>query len=143
MISGAKVRRTLGALAVVGLLVTGVAAGGARAGAADRASDGTPAPHGIFKDAAQLTGPITEGYAIEPLSVHPTGLAANGYMEQEYFASGTASAFTATSAPANGRWSIAPTTSAFYRTRILVRRPIDPSPLQRHRGRRVDERLRR
>ena len=48
-------------------------------------------------------------------------------MEQEYFASGTASDFTATSAPDNGRWSIEPTSSAFYRTRILVRRPIDPS----------------
>ncbi len=115
---------------MVGLLVAGVvgaADAGDRAGATDRSSDAAPAARGIFKEAAQLTGPITEGHVIEPLSAVPSGLAANGYTEQEYFASGTASAFTATSAPDDGRWSIAPTTSAFYRTRILVRRPIDPS----------------
>jgi len=48
-----------------------------------------------------------------------------GYVEQEFFASGTANAFATTSAPSDGRWSIMPTTSAPYTTRILVRRPAD------------------
>jgi hypothetical protein len=77
--------------------------------------------------AATLTGPITTGHVIEPLSANPTDLAAYGYVEQEFFASGTASAFKATAAPGDGRWSIEPTTKAAYRTRILVRRPADPA----------------
>lgn len=75
---------------------------------------------------ASLEGPVTVGHVIEPLSALSYNLASNGYVEQEFFASGTASAFKATSVPSDGRWSIAPTTSAPYRTRILVRRPSDP-----------------
>jgi len=80
-----------------------------------------------FHSAATLTGPITTGHAIEPLSAQPLDLAASGYVEQEFFASGTATAFTAASFPSNGDWSITPTTSAPYETRILVRRPADPT----------------
>jgi len=76
---------------------------------------------------ATLTGPVTTGHIIEPLSGLPLDLAANGYVEQEYFASGTATAFTAASAPSSGKWSIAPTTTAPYRTRVIVRRPADPA----------------
>ena len=80
-----------------------------------------------FHTAATLTGPITTGHAIEPLSAQPLDLTASGYVEQEFFASGTATAFTAASFPSNGDWSITPTTSAPYETRILVRRPADPA----------------
>ncbi|HXW35766.1 MAG TPA: alpha/beta hydrolase domain-containing protein [Acidimicrobiales bacterium] len=81
----------------------------------------------VYRAVANLSGPITTGHVLEPLSAHPLDLAANGYMEQEFFASGTASTFEATSSPRNGKWSIAPTGSAFYRTRILVRRPEEAS----------------
>ena len=77
--------------------------------------------------AATLVGPITTGHIIEPITANPPGLAANGYVEQEFFASGTATAFRATASPSNGRWSIVPTTDAAYRTRIIVRRPKDRS----------------
>ena len=80
-----------------------------------------------YHTAAALTGPITTGHPIEPLSAQPLDLAASGYAEHEFFASGTATAFTAASFPSNGDWSITPTTSAPYETRILVRRPADPS----------------
>jgi Alpha/beta hydrolase domain len=105
-----------------GLLVGAVPAalGGAPAGAA------TP-PGAIYRTAATLTGPVTVGHIIEPESARPTGLAADGYEEQEYFASGTAHAFRATSQPSDGKWTIVPTTSAPYRTRIIVRRPRDPA----------------
>ena len=88
-----------------------------------------------------LVGPITAGHIIEPASAVPVNLAANGYVEQEFFASGTAHAFTATSRPSR---------------RPLVDHTVDFGPLpdpdhrpppghrrevQRHRGRRVDERL--
>jgi hypothetical protein len=77
--------------------------------------------------AATLTGPITVGHEIEPISAHPLVLSTYGYSEQEYFASGTAHAFRAVSDPADGRWAVVPTTSAPYETRIVVRRPTDPA----------------
>jgi hypothetical protein len=80
-----------------------------------------------FHSAATLTGPITTGHIVEPLSAHPLDLAANGYVEHEYFASGTAMAFKADSMPSDGKWTISPTTSAAYKTRILVREPANPA----------------
>ena len=80
----------------------------------------------IYTAASSFSGPFTAGHVIEPLTALPTNLAANGYVEQEFSAAGTAHAFLATSAPSNGKWSIAPTSSAPYSTRILVRRPADP-----------------
>jgi Alpha/beta hydrolase domain len=76
---------------------------------------------------ATFTGPVTDGHVIEPLSALPLELAAHGYVEQEFFASGTATAFRATSSASDGDWSIVPASSAAFRTRILVRRPTDPS----------------
>jgi hypothetical protein len=83
----------------------------------------TAATRSTYTAAASLSGPITTGHIVEPLTANPSNLAANGYMEQEFFASGTATAFKATSMPSNGKWKIAPTTTASYRTRIIVRRP--------------------
>jgi hypothetical protein len=82
---------------------------------------------GEFTAAATVTGPITTGDIVEPLTARNQNLPARGYLQREYFVSGTAHAFVATSTPANGRWTIEPTTSASYKTRILVRRPSDPS----------------
>ena len=88
----------------------------------------TASVHAVtYHAAATLTGPITTGHIEEPLSAQPLGLAAYGYVEQEFFASGTATAFKATSTPGNGDWSITPTTTAPYRTRVIVRRPADPA----------------
>ena len=74
--------------------------------------------------AATLTGPVTTGHIIEPLSPSSENLAAVGYAEQEFFASGTADAFRATTAQSDGRWTVTPTSSAPYETRIIVRRPV-------------------
>ena len=95
----------------------------------DPAHAGTSATgaQATLRSAATFSGPITVGHVIEPLSVQPSGLAAHRYVEQEFFASGTASDFTATSSPSDGRWAITAGTSAPYRTRILVRRPSDPA----------------
>jgi hypothetical protein len=111
-------RVAVAAIALVATLVLGV--GSTSAGAAQAST-------AVFSRAATLTGPITTGHVVEPLSANAPNLAANGYVEQEYFASGTASAFTANSSPSNGRWTITPTTSAPYATRILVRRPASPA----------------
>jgi hypothetical protein len=76
---------------------------------------------------ATFTGPVTTGHLIEPETALPSGLAAHNYVEQEFFASGTAHAFNATSTPADGKWTIAPTTTAAYATRVIVRRPANPA----------------
>ncbi len=114
------------ALAVLtGLIVLSpltLTAGGQAAGAARATS-----PDVSFHAAATLTGPITTGDVIEPESAIPLDLAAHGYVEQEFFAGGTAMAFKADSMPTDGDWTITPTTSASYETRILVRRPGDPA----------------
>jgi hypothetical protein len=73
-------------------------------------------------------GPVKAGRIIDPTSPVPVDLAANGYGEQEFFASGTATAYQ----PSNplrgdGTWSVKRQSSAPYRTRIVVRRPQDPS----------------
>jgi hypothetical protein len=81
----------------------------------------------IYHAVATFSGPVTVGYVVEPLSATPLDLASHGYVEQEFFAAGTAHAFRATSSPSDGRWTVAPTTSATYRTRIIVRRPSDPA----------------
>ncbi len=74
----------------------------------------------VLAEAAVLSHPVP-GPPTEPLSAVPVELPPD-YVEQEFFASGTASAFMATM-PKDGRWTISPTTKAAYKTRILVRRP--------------------
>jgi Alpha/beta hydrolase domain len=115
--------RTITALA--GLITTAVL--GAGGGTMGPAAAGAAAPASTYQASATFTGPITVGTVIEPLSANPLNLAANGYVQQEFFAAGTATAFTATSEPSNGKWTIAPGTKASYRTRILVRRPQNPA----------------
>jgi hypothetical protein len=46
-----------------------------------------------------------------------------GYVEEEFFVGGTATSFEPVSTPADGRWTAKPSTTAPYRTRIIVRRP--------------------
>jgi len=113
--------RCLALLALVVGCALGATGGVVGATPAGAASVG----QGIYGAAAAITGPITTGHIIEPETALPTGLTTYGYEEQEYFASGTAYTFKATSEPSDGRWSIRPTTKASYRTRILVRRPTD------------------
>ena len=76
---------------------------------------------------ATLSGPVTTGRLIEPISAVPVDLHAAGYVTEEFFVSGVASAFKG-SEPlrADGRWSVQPDGTAEYRTRIVVRRPSDP-----------------
>ncbi len=72
--------------------------------------------------------PPSAGIVDEPASTRPFDLRAHGYVEHEYFASGTAHAYAPAGALGNdGRWSVSPSSSAAYRTRIVVRRPADPA----------------
>jgi hypothetical protein len=71
-----------------------------------------------------VTGP-TAGQAV---SLSAVDLAVNGYVEEEFVVEGTARAYepTAPLTP-DGHWSVKEASSAPYRTRVLVRRPKDPS----------------
>jgi hypothetical protein len=75
--------------------------------------------------AADVSRELTGGSG--PFIGAATGLTVpNGYVQHEYVASGTATAYTAQGAlPTDGQWTFLPDTSAPYRTRILVRRPAD------------------
>ena len=118
-----RLTRTITVL--TGLIATVVL--GTGGGSFGTTAAGAIAPASTYEAAATFTGPITTGSVIEPLSANPLQLVANGYVQQEFFAAGKATAFTAKSEPSNGRWSIVPGTTAFYRTRILVRRPKNPA----------------
>ncbi len=107
----------------IGLVTLAVAISACGTSSAPKAVVAKPAKVGIYQAAATFSGPVTVGHVILPLTGLPLDLAQHGYVQQEFFASGTAHAFRATSSPSNGRWTIVPTTSATYRTRILVRRP--------------------
>jgi len=115
--------RTITTLA--GLIATVVL--GTGGGSFGPSAAGAAAPTSTYQAMATFTGPITVGHVIEPLSANPLNLAANGYVQQEFFAAGVATAFTAKAEPSNGRWTIAPGTKATYRTRVLVRRPKNPA----------------
>ena len=55
-------------------------------------------------------------------------LAAAGYVQSEFFLSGTATAYKAVGAlGTDGNWSVEPSSTAAYKTRAIVRRPIDPA----------------
>jgi hypothetical protein len=81
-----------------------------------------------------VTGPVTGGggiplvYSGQPadaLNGTPAfDLASVGYTQQEFFVAGTASAYAPT-APltTDGHWSVAPSSTAAYETRIVVNRP--------------------
>ncbi len=78
--------------------------------------------------AVTVSGPITSGKAAIVLGAGGFDLSTVGYTEDEYFLSGSASAYTS-AAPltSNGQWTVTPTTPAAYTTRIVVRRPTDPA----------------
>jgi hypothetical protein len=50
-----------------------------------------------------------------------------GYVEEEYFLSGDATAYDVVDAPDNGEWELADRETAEYQTRAIVRRPENPA----------------
>ncbi|MGO9833175.1 MAG: alpha/beta hydrolase domain-containing protein [Polyangiaceae bacterium] len=75
-----------------------------------------------------VTGPITGGSTGKPFTASPLDLASYGYVEEEYFFAGTATAYDWVTPPGeDGVWSVKTTTTASYKTRMLVRRPTDPT----------------
>ena len=72
--------------------------------------------------------PLTGGNGAFIAEPNPVDLKRVGYVEHEYVASGTATAYRAIGAlSSDGRWSFTPDGNAPYRTRVLVRYPSDPA----------------
>ena len=71
---------------------------------------------------------LTEGRSFPPMSGRtPVDLAAAGYVESEWAASGEATSFDVAATPGDGRFELTAADSAPYATRVLVRRPADPA----------------
>jgi Alpha/beta hydrolase domain len=72
---------------------------------------------------ATVNGPIPG----QPAALSAVDLGPRGYVEEEFFVEGTARAYEPVGPlAADGRWDVRTTTTAPYRTRVLVRRPKDP-----------------
>ncbi|HVW26422.1 MAG TPA: alpha/beta hydrolase domain-containing protein [Polyangiaceae bacterium] len=90
------------------------------AGADAAAPAERPRPEGPVADVSEE---ITGGNG--PFIGAASGLSEpDGYVDHEYVAAGTATAYSASGALTDdGKWTLVPSTSAAYRTRVLVRRP--------------------
>ncbi len=75
-----------------------------------------------------VTGPISGGTPNVPVNAMPAQYEKQfGYSEKEYFFSGTATAYKPVGTwGEDGKWSVAPSTSAAYKSRMIVRTPTDP-----------------
>ncbi|MFD8104437.1 alpha/beta hydrolase domain-containing protein [Nocardia fluminea] len=75
-----------------------------------------------------ISGPVSGGSRGQVFGGTVRDLASVGYVEEEYFIEGEAHRIDVTDTPADGRFvSEKETASAPYRTRLVVRRPIDPA----------------
>ena len=73
-----------------------------------------------------IEGPVTGGKGSPFIAATSFDLGTVGYVEEEYFISGTASAYAPVGTlGSDGRWTVKPASSAAYKTRILVFRPAD------------------
>lgn len=74
-----------------------------------------------------VSGPVTGGQYDLPFNAMPERLAAEfGYIEEEFFISGTATSYSPSGVwRSDGHWAVMPSTTAPYRTRVIVQRPID------------------
>lgn len=75
------------------------------------------------------SGPLHDGDAASfALGGAGPQLTTAGYRQSEFFASGMARSYRAVGAEGvDGRWAVAPASTAPYRTRIVVRTPVDSS----------------
>jgi hypothetical protein len=79
-------------------------------------------------DVPAVSGPVTGGTHGRPFGASLADLNAPGYVEEEYFIAGTATAYGAAKPlGSDGVWSVMPAGTQPYKTRILVRRPKDPA----------------
>ena len=77
-----------------------------------------------------LTGRITGGDHGRPFAAAARDIGRFGYVEEEYFLDGTATPYLAMPGAVLGRdghWRVRADEPEPFRTRLLVRRPVDPA----------------
>lgn len=75
-----------------------------------------------------VAGPVTGGQRGRPFTSFFGDIGSFGYVEEEYFLSGTAVGYKLLGEQTtDGKWNIEPDRSQPFKTRILVRRPRDPA----------------
>jgi hypothetical protein len=75
-----------------------------------------------------ITGPITGGRREYPFAAYADDLGALGYVEEEFFIEGEATRYRPVrELTPDGKWAVEPNGTEPYKTRLLVRRPQDPS----------------
>jgi hypothetical protein len=131
-----RVRTTIRAAAALTCVVLAAACSSSSTGSQPAASS-QPSPRPSAAPSPTVQRPAGPAAAVAELSggngvymgsANPPVLAPYGYVQQEYSASGTAAAYKAGGTLAfNGRWTLTPSTTAAYRTRIVVRRPAEAS----------------
>ena len=91
-----------------------------------------------------VSGPVTGGSGdIQPPNVASLDLDQVGYQQSEYFLSGTATAYAPgpEPLPSDGKWTVAPASTAPYTTRVVVYPAEAGREVQRHGRRRVAQRV--
>jgi hypothetical protein len=114
---------------ILGTAGTACSSGDSGAEEATEAGDATPPPVDRPDGPAAVLAPLDGGQGIF-LGTSGTGPALDeaGYDEAEYSAAGTAVSYTSDGPlPADGTFELAPGDEADYATRIVVRRPADPT----------------
>ncbi|KAH8803015.1 hypothetical protein F5884DRAFT_682101 [Xylogone sp. PMI_703] len=75
-----------------------------------------------------IEGPIKGGQRGYPYAAYYGDISKIGYVEEEYFLSGTATRYDSVgNLTSDGKWTLQPSTSGAYKTRILVHRPRNPA----------------
>jgi Alpha/beta hydrolase domain len=76
----------------------------------------------------QIEGPILPSSGISFIGSTLFPLSDVGYEQYEFFLSGVATSYkSATPLTENGQWHVTPATTASYKTRIVVYRPVNPN----------------
>ena len=121
--------RTMAVVALVALLAVACSSGGSGSSGSSTAPGSASL---VRPDRATVTVPTVEpatGGRGQPfLAASGSDLATVGYEQSEVFLSGTATSWrAATPLDSDGNWTVEPSTTAPYRTRAIVRRPVDPA----------------
>ncbi len=89
--------------------------------------DQTDGCDGPDNDKVTVTGPITGGKGF-PWNAALLDLSKRGYVEEEYFYEGEAASYQVEGEQTpDGKWTVTEADKAPYKTRLVVRRPVDPS----------------
>jgi hypothetical protein len=116
-----------GALAAAAACSSGGSAGGDDDRGDDVESDDAGPVPGADVARPTASGPVTGGTHDGPFNTMPSRLAdAHVYVEEEFFIEGEASAYQPQGElPEDGRWAVTAAGTAPYKTRVIVRRPVD------------------